>query len=677
MLSQFAVSSTKAAGAGVILLCPFSSLRNFDPNWQVMKYFRNISWDAIDIKILISGTASTLRGAMRIVPHTHMVGCYNADNVWAADIYRHSTIPSVVVPFNRKDCIELSIPWNYNVPCFPITLPLGFSATRYQTPTMLAFIIEQALGNITDTPASVTYSVYMKFRGARLYDPSATAGGAPSLFAVTIVDTPAYNFVTGATSRGDEAAKKSKEGIVTGITRSVSEAASALSSLPVVGAAASAISGVAATASAVARIFNWDKPTSVDFASYTSLRIGDHLISTSGLDPSTVMNVDPTASEDITPSLFGMDHDAGNIHAISSAYSILSKGTYLSTSADGDPLIRFPVNPGLAVVSAVPLYSSSNVSCMSQFFNYWRGDLRYRLTTYCDIFTNANVVVTLGNYTPTNVNTPATTLNVLRSMVTKVTGSTVIEFTVPYHGYREWDVVRQSSTEDNINRYCVGIYCTTAPTRSGVKCNLDWTLEIAASDDPSRFEVCEPSDHKFFAHGASNLLGGTQRGLSHVSSAMIPIKSMRELLRRYSYINPIVIPGSVLEFNPPVSNPIMWWLSRFVGFRGSVRTTFYMSPGSYMFGTANTPGALNPGATPSGITGTIIKFADYNPEVSLELHTISDKTWCFTPAAGVAMQTNFQSFQCVITPVPSSGVLVLGALGDDFFAGIYAPLANY
>jgi hypothetical protein len=678
MVSQFTVSSTQAAGAGIKILCPFSMLRNNDNNWQIMKYYRSISWDAIDIKVLVSGTASTLRGALRVTPHTHMVGCLTSVNVWAADIFRGSTIPTVVVPFNRKDCVELSIPWNYNVPSFQNDMTLTFDANRYQTPTMLTFAVDQALGNITDTVCTLTYSVWMSFKNPRLYDPCLSLGGAPAVFAATITDTPAYSFITGATSRG-EAAQKSKEGLVTGATRVVSEVASALSSLPVVGPAAAAVSGLASTASSVARIFNWDKPTSVDFASYTSLRIGDHLISTSGLDPSAVMNVDPTASEDISPALFGMDHDVGNIHPSASAYSILKIGQYLSTAADGDPIVRFPVNPGLAVVNAAPLNSSSNLSFVSQFFNFWRGDLRYRFTTHCDVFTNANVVITLSNVSPTNAASPYTALNNLRSMVTKVTGSTVIEFTVPYHGMREWDVVRQSSTEDTTVRYCVGIYCTTAPTRSGVKCNLDWTLEVACSDDPSRFQLCEPSDHKFFAHGAATLLGGNPQGLSHVSSAMIPINSMRELFRRYSFINPLVIPGSVLEFNPNTANPMMWWLHRFVGFRGSVRMTFYIPNNSNMFGYVNTPGALNPGATTSGIAGIIYKDGTYNPEVSLELHTISTKLWAFTPAAGVSFPTNFQTFQIVFagSGAPASNLTVMGALGDDFFAGIYAPLSTY
>lgn len=675
LVTTFSVASTKAAGAGIKLLCPFSEIRNYDPIWQVMKYFMYIAWDAIDIKILVSGVSSTLRGAMRVSAHTHMVAPITSNNVWNADMFRGSTIPSVVIPFNRKDMIELSIPWNYNQPMFLCNQSLTLDANRYQTPTMLSFTVDQALGNTTDTVCSLTYSIYMSFRNPRLFDPGPSLGGAPAKFAATsITDTLAYSFITGATGRVEEAASKSKEGILTGATRQVAEAASAMSSLPVVGPLASAISGVASTASAVARFLNWDKPTSVDFASYTTLRIGDHLLSTSGLDPSAVINVDPTAGEDITPALFGMDHDGGNVNAIASAYSLLKIGTYLSTASDGDALIRFPVNPGLAVVNATPLNSSTNLSWISQFFNYWRGDLRYRLTFHCDIFTNANVIVCLCNATPATV--ASTTSNLYRTVVTKVTGATVIEFTVPYHNYREWSVVRQSATEDTPYSYYIGVYLATAATRSGVKCNLDWTLEVASDPNPDRFQLCEPSDHKFYAHG-DHLLGGSPQSLGNVTTAMVPVHSLRELFRRYSFINPIPYVGTGLIWNPGTSNPMSWWLHRYVGFRGSLRMTFYVPPNTTMYAYSSTPNALNPGATPSGICGTIYKDSRYNPETSLEIHLITDRMWSFLPAAGTPFSDHTQAIQLIFSPVLTADLPVLGAIGDDFFAGIYAPLANY
>lgn len=666
------IQSTAARGSHVFTCCPLAHLQKLINGLH--PGFRDARWKSIQVRIQPTAAMATLRGAVRIAytPVFTPVRYAGAANI-GYDLMRYSTVDNVVMPFSQETDTVVDIPMVYYAPFWNLTKSAGIEA-----PTGLYIGIDQSLGNADNVACSATFQIYFKFVGLEFYTPSFTSVDSPTPAAYTASSgTPVYSKVDAtAYGRVAEAANKSKQGVISGVAETVAKASSLAATVDPTGAAA-AVSSVATAVGAAASLLGLDKPTSLDFPSYCQLRIGDHLVQPSGLDPSLVANVGPDITDTVDHAIFTENQDSGNLASLCSKWSIHSTGEVTSGALPGHVITADSINPCNKLGSPAGIYAP-NVAFYSSFFSHWRGDLRFRFTMHQDCFFKGKLY--LAYFPLPSLPVPASItpaqLNLVRYAVMSVVGPHVVEFTIPYHALTEWDSTSLYFTD---TKYAFAIGLMEPARRQGVVTGFEWTLEIAATDEPGKYEVAEPE--AWAPAKAYGIVGSQSRPLGPIGeTAITPVTTLTPLLKRYCYQGTIPA-GPLMSVVPTLGiDPFhSLVLSTFCAFRGSLRYTLYMPPNTHMRGTfKNTNSSQDPTRSKAGSQcGHTVKYQDYNPEVPLEFH-FTQQTYYYPISAGASISTHnwfeFGLYNADGTPNTTKAIVYYMSVGDDFIYGVRRPL---
>lgn len=668
MIFTFSVSSSQGSGTGLCHSCPLTQLLA-----SCEKYFTpyvKLRYKSLQLRIAPMSANSSNRGAMR-VSYTPLFTSNGSLSATTYDLYRASTVDNFIVPFSAQEDFVFEIPFVHNETLYDVRGLYTFTGSSI-IPSGLYIGVDQDLANTTGSACTVQFQVHAQLIEPEWYQPVVN-GASPRapLVATITVNTPTYTpALVGAYSGPEkEAVEKSKTGLISGIASTVVKASSILAPIDPTGVM-SLTSNVARAVGSVAEMFGLDKPNSLQFADYTQLRIGDHLITTSGLDPSTVFNVVPNATDTTDVAMMGEYCDPLNIQFQASKYSILQTGTVASTATFGSLFGSWRINPTLKCQGGGKIYAP-NCSYFTSMFGFWRGDIKFKLTIMNDLFFNANLflVVFPDNSDPLPTSVTIGELNQLRYTNFPAAGGSVIEFTLPWHALNEWDPTSKIVPH---NAMAFGLGVLDAGRRSGVATNFQWTLEVAASDEPGRFEVAVPIGWNpavtlgAFHEGAKVPLSGIG------STAMVPVTSYKDLFRRYVYSgNVLVLPDATRMYPVLKNTPIDTILSAFMAYRGSVRSTFYLQPGTVaemLHIPTNFVSSELTFSNGSTLPGTLIRHEDYNPEVAFEIPYSTP--FKFTAYRDYISYTPYGVMEIHVSPLIDGSVLKqYVALGDDFIVG--------
>jgi hypothetical protein len=237
--------------------------------------------------------------------------------------------------------------------------------------------------------------------------------------------------VSKADSEQRNANKQGTLGKVAGV---VSDVASKLTAVPVIGTVASAVAPIAKAVGGIFDFFGWDKPTNISSQVMTINRPGRGLAHASGQDPSETLALKPDQKLSTEAKHFGYE-DPATRSFLKLLQTPMWNGSFTiannqAISAVFKKLYIRPYAPDLAVAGANEAQQHDYLSYYSQFFKGCRGGYRYILHFDTSSYTTARVRVTFepSNQTVASIADGGDSF----SRIIDVSGATTVVLEVPY-----------------------------------------------------------------------------------------------------------------------------------------------------------------------------------------------------------------------------------------------------
>lgn len=225
-----------------------------------------------------------------------------------------------------------------------------------------------------------------------------------------------------------------KQGTLGKVAGAVSDVASALTKVPVIGGIASAVAPIASTIGGIFDYFGWDKPTNVSSQQFTITRPSRGMACGSGLDVSEPIALKPDQKLSTEAKHFGIEDEATRSF-LRLIQTPMWAGTFTIANAQTTESVfkRLwvrPYAPDVNVVSTFEYQRHDYLSYYSQFFQACRGGYRYFLCFDTSSYTTARVRVT---FEPSNDTVAAVTDGGDSfSRIIDINGATTVVLEVPY-----------------------------------------------------------------------------------------------------------------------------------------------------------------------------------------------------------------------------------------------------
>lgn len=220
------------------------------------------------------------------------------------------------------------------------------------------------------------------------------------------------------------------------IAQTVSQAASMVSSIPVIGGAASLVSEISGKAASILQMFGYSRPTLVDRTPVVQNMFTNDYAHFNGNSYDQILTSDIGNSLSVDPSTYPLgDLTEMSIEKVCNKYALLDTTFFDPTLPANTELLRFGVHPAVTFYSAGGMYDVVTspfmeyppCSHVAKMFAFWRGTMRYRFEFVCSPFHRATVVIlynTSNNLWASSVNDIST----LKSHVVQITGPTEVIF---------------------------------------------------------------------------------------------------------------------------------------------------------------------------------------------------------------------------------------------------------
>jgi hypothetical protein len=662
-------SSSQVTGTEVSTFSPIAHWIGNSKNYSLMKLYKNFTFDSIKVKLVLT-SAPTNSGSLRVAWHAVKL---------PLDLFQMSQIDNAVIYAADPVTFECEIP--FRSPDWAIALDSPGDAY-----TQFSIFVDSPLSNAAGGVISSTWSVYLTCVNPRPYDhlytpargqytPPVTSGGA----------TPAWTLL--AAAHGKEQDSKSIDGIVDGVATDVKKVLGLgpkISSTfsETVSTVAGALGSVASAAS-----FFLDKPLSLQATQPIIPRVGTHLPSVSGLDPSVSLSNAQDYRDAVAPEVFGPEVDESNYLAIAKKFSLLTLASIPNTATIGYKFLELPVNPCISLYDvAVPTkILETNCGWVANQFTYWRGSIRYRLRFPQDCFTKMTIMAMLVNATNTTPAYSTVATGTLRTETWKIEKPGTLDITIPFGTEFEW-FVRNNSTQTSGGLACdwkIAFFAIGPPVSAGVQVSVPVSVEIAVGDD---FEVNSLDNGPISYATAQG--GGFAGGVSSMPVGKVnqqKITSVREALRRYTKTNAI---DMTLDPWQRDSDTIRR-MNKFAFWRGDRRTTYYIikNNGLPFVWTAELelPGGRIPLSYPAtslsqgGSAGALLNISTISPEVCVSLPFYSVKRYLKTPRL-YSLVINNDCAKVRTTPLGGGTYDFYSAwisVGDDFMLSCLLPSPIY
>jgi hypothetical protein len=185
-----------------------------------------------------------------------------------------------------------------------------------------------------------------------------------------------------------------KVGPVSKVASALSRAASALSSVPIIGPWATASSVALSAASSIAKIFGWSRPLDIAPAVKMKPIYAAPFAPTDAEDYSQKLTVDSKNELTVDPRITG--YDAGDELALdhfSSIESYLTSAPWTAAATAGTLLWNSYVTPHLSATDGTYYYLPAMHFC-ARPFQYWRGTLKFRFQVVASAYHRGRLLVT-------------------------------------------------------------------------------------------------------------------------------------------------------------------------------------------------------------------------------------------------------------------------------------------
>lgn len=266
---------------------------------------------------------------------------------------------------------------------------------------------------------SLNLSVFAQFTDIKLLGPSEITANSKS---------------TKSSKADMEQRNATKQGTLGKVAGAVSDVASSLSTIPVIGSIASAVAPISKAVGSIFDYFGWDKPTNISSQVFMTTRPMRGLQHGSGQDPSETLALKPEQKVSTEAEMFGYNDPATrSFLKLLQTPMWVGSFTIANNQVVNNVFKRLFIRPYAPdIQDSIPTETQRHdyLSFYSQFFNSCRGGYRYFFHFDTSTYTTARIRIT---FEPSNAAVAAVTDGGDSfSRIIDVNGATTIGLDVPY-----------------------------------------------------------------------------------------------------------------------------------------------------------------------------------------------------------------------------------------------------
>jgi hypothetical protein len=366
---------------------------------------------------------------------------------------------------------------------------------------------------------------------------------------------------------------------VSSIASAISNAAGALSGLPLIGSFMTATQIGANTVASVASSLGFSNPPVIDNTMPVKNQGIPQLASPEISYPVEKLTIDPKNELTVDPGAVGLPSDDElSIQHLTSRESYLCTFSMSTTHINDDLLFSSAVTPEMFDIDSsptAPMYLTP-MGWVSAMFNNWRGDVIFRFRFICTQFHRGRVRIIYdpsGSAATNILNTTGTQSTVFNEVV-DLTKDTNVEVRVPYQQALAWCTtfnptqasqipfsVTSSTTFKHVPSVTNGtiavrvVTSLTAPTLSStINCIVSVrgaeNLEFAnPSDVSTRYSYFVSQSDEYEETDSTIVIAGHSTPTLYKERYLVnfgeQITSIRQLLRRYQWYRTVLKTGSI------------------------------------------------------------------------------------------------------------------------------------
>lgn len=251
----------------------------------------------------------------------------------------------------------------------------------------------------------------------------------------------------------NELVEMKQSGVISNTLGVLSSGLSTLTELPIIGKYLETPSWISSTASNIAKLFGFSKPTAQNVPCDAKLRGQVRMANYNGVDMSHKMALSADNEIETQDGLAGTSVDEMAISAFASIPNYYTRFQWSTSDNTGAILWNDDVTPmRLLPTSTTDVFNTTHMGWLANIFTYWRGSIVYTFKFVKTHFHTGRLQImfipfAILDSTPVDPNKCYRTIVDLRE-------STEVSFTVPYVSTRPWSFTTRTSADwtDGLSR---------------------------------------------------------------------------------------------------------------------------------------------------------------------------------------------------------------------------------
>jgi hypothetical protein len=491
-------------------------------------------------------------------------------------------VPHVVIDPSKTETYEIDL---------PICTPNGFFSLK--SPNFGSYLVKltvfNPLGSGTATTPTMGFCMYMS-----LID--------PVFEGITLLSNP---FV----------AEKKTDGTVSGLVKKAAGAVGLLSiPFPQFAPEITLFSSIGGIVGDFLYALGFSKPPIVENQLFPVTRFVDNLSQFDGKSTAIVLAGSQSNSVALSPDYGGGNMDELKFSHLAAIRGLINKVSFPVSAAHGDLLVRFDVDPMYCKNNTTAGYSDiTPLAGISAPFTYWTGDLTLRVEIVASVFHRATILIAWDPLKNTVAPTLEGAVQTLQNVTVNISGNTCVDIDIPWKQPNPWALVRHpnevAGSQYNTNGE-VRIFVINPVTSNGSTDPLHMNLYFSSKN----YKLALPVNNRINAYKNLDVLLSnefcpvsavafgqrTDLSKSHLRAfgeEYVSIKQLTSKLTPAWHATTAIAVGTTdpnwsLDIpNYPQRNTLLkgdaadtatltnnfftWYASAFLGYRGSIRYSFY------------------------------------------------------------------------------------------------------
>lgn len=332
-----------------------------------------------------------------------------------------------------------------------------------------------------------------------------------------------------------EATQKSEKGLISGISGPITNAAKALSGLPLIGQYFQAASWIGECVTSASTSIGLCKTPDLSASTTTNPLPGKGFTQAYGIDQGVSLSLHPANS--ISPSFaaFGTNIDEMSYKYIQNKYCWFGQFNLSRDDIAGTILTYFPISPALCAASFTPdvpvVFSTTLLSYLASMHQVWRGGITIRFSFAKTNYQNTRIAISVFPGFNASEIVAGLNFDAVNKVIVDLNETSVAEVTIPFQSTTPWLV----STLFNESNYalanysnCLGMLVVSVETPLYVQANSPTSIvcnmwikgaedtQFAIPDFSNYYPFAQPvapesippkniKQSKPYAHASSNL----------------------------------------------------------------------------------------------------------------------------------------------------------------------------